>query len=135
MKQTMPMQLEMITCPSCEQPFPKKRKELGYHVCISCSTEKPKVGRLLTFGTGEEIYQDIEIVDHETAKRLADLEAYARGKKTPDLEILDFNQDEDDTDRQVKENARKVLEDEDDYEEVQEDDESVLKDLSKEKPE
>lgn len=32
--------LEMITCPRCGQPFPKKRQELGYNYCVNCSTEK-----------------------------------------------------------------------------------------------
>lgn len=33
--------IEMITCPRCGKPFPKKRKDLGYNYCIDCSTEKP----------------------------------------------------------------------------------------------
>ena len=39
MYQTKTMEkLEMIVCPKCENPMPLKRKELGYHVCVNCST-------------------------------------------------------------------------------------------------
>ena len=39
------MQLEMMKCPACNQDkLPVKRKELGYHVCVNCSTTKPVVG-------------------------------------------------------------------------------------------
>ena len=36
--------LKMIPCPKCGNDFPEKRKELGYHVCVNCSTVKPLVG-------------------------------------------------------------------------------------------
>ena len=57
------MQLEMIPCPKCGNDFPKKRKELGYHVCISCSTVKPVVGVTTVEGSGDHTYNDIIIME------------------------------------------------------------------------
>ena len=45
------VQFEMIPCPICGKPMPKKRLELGYSYCVNCSTEKPKV--CLVEGTQE----------------------------------------------------------------------------------
>ena len=56
------MQLEMTTCPRCaEEKLPVKRKELGYHVCIDCSTAKPVVGITTVEGSGDHTYNDIII--------------------------------------------------------------------------
>ena len=48
------MQLEMTNCPACNQDkLPVKRKELGYHVCLDCSTAKPVVGITTVEGCGD----------------------------------------------------------------------------------
>lgn len=130
------MQLEMIPCPKCGTDFPLKRKELGYHVCISCSTELPKVGRVVMVGEGDHTCIELDIMDQETAARLTELENIQRGLKTKGtVELLDYDSDEDELEQQTKEKVRKVLEEDEDEEEVIENDQSVLKDLAKEKPE
>ena len=60
------MKLVMIECPKCGNDFPEKRKELGYHVCVSCSTVKPKVGVTTVEGTGDHTYNDIIIMEQDT---------------------------------------------------------------------
>ena len=44
MYQTKTMELKMMACPQCGGPMPIKRWELGYHVCVNCSTETVKRG-------------------------------------------------------------------------------------------
>lgn len=38
--------------------------------CVKCSKEKPKAGRIITHGTGEEIYTEMEILTREQAMKL-----------------------------------------------------------------
>jgi len=83
------MQLEMIQCPNCGQDFPKKRVELGYKVCINCSSVKKVVGITTVEGKGDHTYNDLIILDHDTALDFARREADSRGKG--DVEILDFD--------------------------------------------
>jgi hypothetical protein len=88
--------LDMIECSTCDGPMPKLRKELyGYSFCVKCSTVLPKVGRVVTYGQGEEIWNDVEILDQEAAKRILELEQFS-GKKLEYLELLDYNQDSSD---------------------------------------
>lgn len=89
----MENKLEMIECSTCSGPMPKLRKELyGYNFCIKCSTVLPKVGRVVTYGQGEEIWNDVEILDQESAKRILELEQLSNGK-LENLDLLDYNQD------------------------------------------
>jgi len=89
------MQLEMIPCSRCYSPMPKLRKEkYGYTFCIKCSTEKPLMARTITYGTGDDIWTDTEIVTQEQAQRILELEANAAGRKVVgEIEILDFDTD------------------------------------------
>lgn len=59
--------LEMIPCPICGKPFPKKRKELGYNYCVNCSTEKPLVCRVEECGEGDHTYDTIQIMTQKQA--------------------------------------------------------------------
>ena len=62
------MQLQMINCPACNQDkLPVKRKELGYHVCVDCSTAKPVVGITTVEGSG-----DPQATGEAIANKLAD---------------------------------------------------------------
>ena len=62
------MRLEMTTSPRCaEEKSPVKRKELGYHVCVDCSTAKPVVGITTVEGSGDHTYNDIIIMDQDRA--------------------------------------------------------------------
>ena len=106
------MQLEMINCPACnEDRLPVKRKELGYHVCVDCSTAKPVVGITTVEGSGDHTYNDIIIMDQDRAYAIAEREAELSGKKVH-LEMLDLDSDEAAISQSVKEKVNQVLEDE-----------------------
>ena len=106
------MQLEMINCPACnEDKLPAKRKELGYHVCISCSTTKPVVGITTVEGSGDHTYNDIIIMDQDRARSIAIKEAELTGKSVH-LEMLDLDTDEAAVSQSVKEKVNQVLQDE-----------------------
>lgn len=104
----------MTTCPACnEDVLPVKRKELGYHVCVNCSTAKPVVGITTVEGSGDHTYNDIIIMDQDKARAIAAKEAELSGKKVH-LEMLDLDADEAAISQSVKEKVEQVLEDEED---------------------
>ena len=103
----------MIPCPKCGNDFPLKRKELGYHVCVNCSTTKPVVGITTVEGTGDHTYNDIIIMDQDRARSIAAKEAELSGKKVF-LEMLDLDTDEAAISQSLKEKVGQVLEDEED---------------------
>ena len=107
------MQLEMIPCPKCGNDFPLKRKELGYHVCVNCSTAKPVVGITTVEGSGDHTYNDLIIMDQDRARSIAEKEAELAGKKVY-LEMLDLDSDEAAISQSVKEKVGQVLEEEED---------------------
>jgi hypothetical protein len=108
------MQLEMTLCPSCNQDkLPVKRKELGYHVCVDCSTAKPVVGITTVEGSGDHTYNDIIIMDQDRARSIALKEAELSGK-TVHIEMLDLDADESAISQSVNEKVNQVLEDEED---------------------
>ena len=101
----------MIECPKCGEDFPLKRKELGYHVCVNCSTAKPVVGITTVEGTGDHTYNDIIIMDQDRARAIAQKEAELKGIKV-DMEYLDLDIDESAVSQSVKEAVVNVIEDE-----------------------
>ena len=105
------MKLEMIACPKCGNDFPLKRKELGYHVCVNCSTTKPVVGITTVEGTGDHTWNDIIIMDQDRALAIAKKEAELSGK-TVYVEMLDLDADETEISQSLKEKVNQVLEDE-----------------------
>jgi len=107
------MQLEMIPCPKCGNDFPLKRKELGYHVCVNCSSVKPVVGITTVEGSGDHTYNDLIIMDQDRARAIAAKEAELSGKKVF-LEMLDLDADETAISQSIKEKVNQVLEDEED---------------------
>jgi hypothetical protein len=111
------MQLEMIECPKCGNDFPLKRKELGYHVCVNCSTAKPVVGITTIEGTGDHTWNDLIIMDQDRAFAIAAREAELTGRKV-DLEILNFDVDESEISQSVKEKLESVLHDNEDDDEA-----------------
>ena len=108
------MQLEMIECPKCGNDFPLKRKELGYHVCVNCSTTKPVVGVTTVEGSGDHTYNDIIIMPQDQYLSIKRKEAELLGKKAEVLEILDFDKDETEVSQSIKEKVHNVLHDEED---------------------
>ena len=103
----------MIPCPRCGNDFPEKRKELGYHVCVNCSTVKPVVGITTVEGSGDHTYNDIIIMDQDRALAIAKAEAEITGKKVF-MEVLDLDKDETEVSQSVKEAVDNVLNDEED---------------------
>ena len=105
--------LEMISCPRCQQDFPLKRKELGFHVCINCSTTKPVVAITTVEGSGDHTWNDIIIMDQDKAATIAKKEAEVMGRKV-DIEMLDFDEDDLAISQSIKERVQQVLDDEED---------------------
>ena len=103
----------MIPCPKCGNDFPLKRKELGYHVCVNCSTAKPVVGITTVEGSGDHTYNDIIIMDQDRYRSIAEKEAELSGRKVY-IEMLDYDEDETAISQSIKEKVNQVLEDEED---------------------
>jgi len=108
------MELEMITCTKCNSPMPKLRKEkYGYSFCVNCSTEKPLVARTVTFGTGDDIWTDTEILTQDQAARILELEANALGRKVVgEIEVLDFDAEESPVSSSVTPIVKRLIDDE-----------------------
>ena len=110
------MQLEMTLCPSCnEDKLPVKRKELGYYVCVNCSTAKPVVGITTVEGSGDHTYNDIIIMDQDRARSIAMKAAELQGSSVH-IEMLDLDTDEAAVSQSVKEKVSQVLDDEEEEE-------------------
>ena len=83
MYQIKTMELEMIECPQCGNPMPLKRKELGYHVCINCSTESAKRGIPVMRGSGDHTWVDLEVMTQEQFERFEEMENKTKSEITP----------------------------------------------------
>ena len=104
----------MLKCPACgEFTLHPKRKELGYHVCINCSTAKPVVAITTVEGKGDHTWNDIIIMDQDKAASIAKKEAEVMGRKI-DIEMIDLDSDEAAVTQSVKERVQQVLDDEED---------------------
>ena len=103
----------MLQCPACgEYTLHPQRKALGYHVCVNCSTEDSVVGITTIEGAGDHTWNDIIIMDRKKANAIAKSEAEAMGRRAPDpIEILDMDRDEAEVSQSMKENTKKVLDD------------------------
>lgn len=108
---TTVQRIQMLKCPACGQmTLHPKRKEMGYHVCVNCSTAKPVVGITTVEGYGDHTYNDIIIMDQDKARAIANKAAELSGQKAH-LEVLDFDSDESAVSQSVKEAVNSVLED------------------------
>lgn len=83
MYQIKTMELKMIECPQCGNPMPLKRKELGYHVCINCSTESAKRGIPVMRGSGDHTWVDLEVMTQEQFERFEEMENKTKSEITP----------------------------------------------------
>lgn len=107
----------MLKCPACgEFTLHPKRKEMGYHVCVNCSSAKPVVAITTVEGSGDHTWNDIIIMDQDKAAAIARKEAEVMGHKV-DIEILDFDGDDMAISQSVKERVQQVLDDQEDDEE------------------
>lgn len=112
--------IKTILCSKCGNPMPELRlTKFGYDFCVNCSAEKPKIGKITTMGEGDHTWNEIQIIDQETARRLKELESI----RTP---IDDLDYEREDTD-EVIENLQKTvktyLQSGDEEEEIEEEDE------------
>ncbi len=71
----------MMECPKCGNPMPIKRKELGYHVCINCSTESAKRGVPIMRGSGDHTWVDLEIMTQDQFEKYKKLDQEQKKKK------------------------------------------------------
>lgn len=113
------LDLKMIPCPKCGNDFPEKRKELGYHVCVNCSSVKPVVGITTVEGSGDHTYNDIIIMDQDRAKNIAEKAAELTGKAVH-IEVLNFdneNLDEFEQAQNLKDTVQNLLEGEEEEQE------------------
>ena len=65
------LNVKMLQCPSCgEFTLHPKRKELGYHVCVNCSTTSRWYVRNII--SGKTTYCETEVIkDPKAAKKIA----------------------------------------------------------------
>jgi hypothetical protein len=106
--------LKMIPCPKCGKDFPELRlTKYGYNFCVNCSTTEKKVGITTVEGSGDHTYNDLIIMDASTARQIAAKEAELAGNKKALLEIIDFdNEDENAVSQSLKEGLHNTLTDE-----------------------
>ena len=113
MIQTM-QSIQMLDCPACSEPtLHPKRKEMGYHVCVNCSTAKPVVGITTVEGSGDHTYNDIIIMDQDRALAIERAANEAMGRKTVDVEVIDFDREpmnENETTQSLKDSTKNLLE-------------------------
>jgi hypothetical protein len=104
--------LKMIPCPRCGNDFPEKRKELGYHVCVNCSTTKPVVGITTVEGSGDHTWNDIIIMDQDRALAIQAKADELAGKKNVGVEVLDFDNEpnENEVSQSLKDGTKNLLE-------------------------
>tara|TARA_R100000700_G_C3166859_1_gene141875 strand:+ start:584 stop:985 length:402 start_codon:yes stop_codon:yes gene_type:complete len=101
----------MIECPACSQnTLHPKRKELGFHVCVNCSSTDKVVGITTVEGTGDHTWNDIIIMDRKKAIRIAQKEAEITGRKVEiDIEVQDYEKDEEAISQSANEAITKSL--------------------------
>lgn len=104
----------MLKCPACgEFTLHPKRKELGYHVCVNCSSTKPVVAITTVEGSGDHTWNDIIIMDQDKAASIARKEAEVMGRKV-DIELINFDEDDVAISQSLKERVQQVLDDDED---------------------
>lgn len=79
-----------IACIGCGEDIPKQRIDAckGTTKCVKCSDVKTKKPIIVNHGTGDNIYQEVVIVDDETFRKHQKLEEATRkalGKSTPNF--------------------------------------------------
>tara|TARA_R110001606_G_scaffold12042_1_gene51959 strand:+ start:301 stop:540 length:240 start_codon:yes stop_codon:yes gene_type:complete len=78
------MDIEMIPCISCGADMPKLRLEqYGYKNCVNCSTVKAYRAVTTTNGSGDNTWNDIQIMTSEQYSKHEKLEQESiKGKKS-----------------------------------------------------
>ena len=103
--------------------------------CINHSTVGAKRGRILTLGEGDHTYNEIEILDEETYRKVVAIELGVDrlAEEMPEIQNYDQTLVADDT-RALKEKAEKFLDDEEDVR-LLEDPDEVIEDSEEEEEE
>jgi hypothetical protein len=103
--------------------------------CINHSTVGAKRGRILTLGEGDHTYNEIEILDEETYRKVVAIELGVDrlAEEMPEIQNYDQTLVADDT-RALKEKAEKFLDDEEDVK-LLEDPDEVIEDSEEEEEE
>ena len=120
--------LEMKKCVHCEEEIHPLRVKVLPHTttCVTCSTEGPKRGRILTLGTGEDTYTEIEVLSEEQYREAVRLE-FGEKAIVEDLELQDYDTDEVQDDvNALKSRVQEVLEGEKKVDEEDEDEDEEL---------
>lgn len=100
------------------------------------------MARTVTYGTGDDIWTDTEIITQEQAQRILELEANAAGRKlVGEIEILDFDAEDNAVSQSVTPIVKRLIDDDEmddqsayvydaDYDTVEEeeDDDDILDD-------
>lgn len=89
--------MTQVNCRGCGEPIHPMRLEILPHtkVCVKCSQVSKKAGRLVAYGTGEEVETRLEIQDADVYRKTAALEAGVRSNvKLSEMDIF-HNADED----------------------------------------
>lgn len=111
--------LKMIPCSRCGELMPELRlTRFGYEVCVNCSSEKPKVGKITTKGEGDHTWNEIEILDSSLASKLTTLQ-----KSETLINDLDFIEDDDEIFDTIQRTVKTYLSLEEGEESYQEEDE------------
>lgn len=103
--------------------------------CVNHSTVGAKRGRILTLGEGDHTYNEIEILDEETYRKVVAIELGIDrlAEEMPEIQNYDQALVADDT-RALKEKAEKFLDDEEDVK-LLEDPDEVIEDSEEEEEE
>lgn len=103
--------------------------------CVNHSTVGAKRGRILTLGEGDHTYNEIEILDEETYRKVVAIELGVDrlAEEMPEIQNYDQTLVADDT-RALKERAEKFLDDEEDQK-LLEDPDEVIEDSEEEEEE
>ena len=86
-----------VNCRTCGVEIHPMRLEAlpGTKVCVKCSQVSKKAGRLVAYGTGEEVETRLEIQDADIYRKTAALEAGVRSNvKLSEMDMF-HNADED----------------------------------------
>jgi hypothetical protein len=126
--------MEKRLCTVCQEEInPLRIKALpDTKTCVNHSTVGAKRGRILTLGEGDHTYNEIEILDEETYRKVTALEfgTAVRADELPEIQDYDGVLVADST-KALKEQADKLIEDEEDSK-LLEDPEEVIEDEEEE---
>ena len=79
--------MEQVLCETCGEPIHPKRIEILPYtkVCVKCSTEVPKAGRIYTKGRGEDFETELEILDRNNYRKLKHYDKFSIPEDSDEL--------------------------------------------------